>query len=1701
MFNIEGVHTMKKIKTTVYIVFFILSIFSCKRQGSIKDYIEKGFSKPIIEGDAHFKKQSIGDEGKLYVPSEEDIEAQFTIQNKYSQELTGVLEMPQDKKSLFNKSPEIIELTPTKMVIAFNFKESAEPQAGNNFLGESVGMTVKIFDKKTGRFLSTRTLTAGCNTPPPPINADTDITYNPADDAYVVTLPQGAGKHQDLREVKFTFSSSLKGEAQEPLTMHITDVNEQGKQHTLKVQGSAKWQLNDPKGQRTIKAVVYDRAGLRSPEKTNTTKRRFLDITLIPSNISISAKKANKEGVPVPSIKELDEFFGVGEWLNKDGYTVEYSDVPNLFYDQTSNKLKKTDGFVAGETYKVKVSLTQGATHSTPVFATYTINVVGSDSAEIDVSHSIIEDATSYPEGQKPLKFDFRTLDFMPDPTSGISTATVYVDYTTHETNLKVHIVAISEDCRGKNSDGSSWGLDAYKKDYNLILGKESDQSQSVQFTIVAENGAEKIYKIVFKREKTKEVTTQFEYASLLKNSKASVKISWNYDSATLHFDLGQIAPSQKMIVAKDAMIKFEIDAEEACKIESCESTFAHAIPPISGVSTSFSLKAEDNFTLTIKLKPEASVKWDGYLKPENACGYTMGKITYNDGSAEAVYTNISSEESYAVAKDNPVKFSIESPISEGFKIMHWKVNGDKIERNKTDGSISLSDDKKTLTIARAEAKDYVVSVATKASLPNGGKLIKENEFNVEDTTTYGTDFDGNQVKKLSFERTTFTDDGGKTVANIEVPYTGGATELKVSVVALSNFFEGIDWDSSTNAYAGTGWGQDHKDYTIEVREPAGSVTQLKFKIALKTNSSQYKEYVITFTRGNSVEVKVVAKEIPNLGDAPIAMLTMKHRDLSSGITLSVSDLEMKRNVGRGHVVKIMMEPKPYAKIAHIDIDPPGYSTPNTPGEFSFEVKGNVTLTFTFAPVTSVTWKDYKTPFEGKTWYETGTITYYTPNDGTITTVNPSDSPSDKHTYPVKNGRDVVFSISDLPAEYEVKEWMVNGQRVMPQPDQYEFSEDKTRFTIKNIQRGDYKVEVVAKKVPTYTITVTFEGLKGDYPHNLKLKAKYIGASDINHIPYQSNENKYVYNVKRGANVQFNLRDTTSGKQEYDIEEWKVDVGSLSGEGFEVSINNVDSDKNIKIKLKPYYIIKLTPILDAEAGMLVIYGDSNATNELNRATMSSPLVAVEEGGDLYFKASALGTDNMVVSYKINGEEKRDFFDNTKGVWKVDNESGKAIKLDIAPGDTFEMVVARVQRILLSISPENALTTHYEGDYTVEIEKLSQNGEHYLFPNRGGNKISLTSNDIKNADSSKYPIYITKGAKIKLEVKKLDESKEIGGWKKGDAYLESGDFNKDHHNPDIIIGKNPVEYTHDGNDYGDFDLRAIIRDKTNVLTVSMKDWFAKDKNWGSEIDNNDDVEVTIESKSESQNYIPFGKIDKNRPILEKRFKKNLKFKFDAKKYGTKETYLFAMWEADGDDVDNMKGNSIYQDTLSNVSLPNRNVKIIGYYTKELIVVMHPSEEAKASNESLEANLAPFQGQYGNTEVSVRKSEFINNHNLGLASQYTLPNNKTKTLHKWKHNGQNNPNKTVLISDLGSEEKRYIVLEFNKTGFPTNKTISWKYSYGYGNKIEDNLIEADSNNSMLEGNPRRIDNHKVMLGKPQFMKDKKYPILHIYLYKAS
>lgn len=1136
---------MKKINIAVYITLLVLSVFTCKRQASMKEYIEKGFAKPILEGDAHFTKEKTTDNGKIYVPSKEEIEVQFTVKNKYNQELTGEVEVPQDKKALFDKVPEIKELTATKVVIAFNFNQEAEPKETNQFVGESVGITVKIFEKRTGRFLSSQTITANCNTAPPSIKTD-DVMYKEETDEYLVTLPKGEGIHRDLKEVHFILSSTYSDEKAEPKVISIIDIGEQGKQCTLKIKGNEGWQLKHPGGQRNIKAIVYDRAGLKSDEndqEKSKTKRFFTSITLLPSSKDISVKKARETGVPIPKIAELEEFFNGDNWQNESGYSVEYSDSTPLGFEYDSKqKVFKNPNALAATTYKITVTLKQGALYSTPVEADFTIKVVGDNVAAIDQDSLIITDITNYPDGKPALQFDGSTLEF-PIDSYGVATATVNVPYTTFDTELSVKVEAVAEECKGQDEGSDTyWSPQQYKTEYIRKVGNEPDNRRSdIEFTITSPNGnVKQKYKISLVRETSPSVKIEFDKGLLPTGSTARAKMTWKYAKEEFAFTVGGVQ-DKYLTVGKNEYVDFDISVGDGVRIEECRSDFGHH--QIEGSGGNIRIQAVSNFKLNIKLKPESTVKWDNYLRPENKCGYTSGKITYGKGASETSYTPNTPDVGHAVIKGEPVKFKVEMLTTGQYKVEHWLVDGETISESKSDGSITLEEDKTLLTIKSADAKDYVVSVVTKRTspIPENEATINSEKSTIRDISTYSNE----DLRLKSFPNLQFSGSGTPLTQDVPVDYTGIDTTLRVHIEAGSRYCKGKDEN-------GTLWADSwKKDYDVVLDKDSDRIKELKFTIVAEDGVSE-KNYVLTFKRGESAEVNLKFEHEILSGSAKIAnaKISWDYAEKEINYNASGAPNEIALTVRKDSYVEIKIGVEEDVKVASCististhNTAPVNSTTKLAPkgGKITLKAVGSFTITTKLIPSAMVKWKDYRKEIqseEPKAGYTSGKIICERPNGSSPEELTPSNT-----YYAVKEGKPVTFKIEDLATETcFVEKWIVNNEDVTENTDKFHLNGEKTELKILSAE-GKYDVEVVVKRFCNVDVCL-FKGTPGHLPyelvadHKCEIKVKKIGdLIPLTPHAVDSNRSKYEYKkIKPGEALE--ITATLQNDSTYEIQSW-----------------------------------------------------------------------------------------------------------------------------------------------------------------------------------------------------------------------------------------------------------------------------------------------------------------------------------------------------------------------------------------------------------------------------------------------------------------------------------------------------------------------------------------------------------------------------------
>ncbi|MGP1521459.1 MAG: hypothetical protein ACTTIZ_08175 [Treponema sp.] len=709
------------------LVLILLTIFSSCKNRDFKDYIEQGFSKPIVE-DVSFSKSNIGDGNKLYVPSEEDIDVQFTIKNRYAKELTGSLQFDEAKKALFSTEPFIKDLTPTKMIVAFNFKEDAEPKAVNSFLGELVEVTASIFEKKTGRYLSSQKVKLGCNTPPLPIK-DSDIQYDAPNDKFIVTLPQEIRKHKDLKEVRFTLSDSLGNVAREAKVVSIALASEQGQAYTLEIKGSENWQLDPPVGQRRLKAIVYDKAGLKSGEKEGKPTRLFNAITLDPPNQSVVCSEL-KTGVPVPKIRELEEFANGDGWKNDSTYTVTYSSPGFTYYENESGGKKtgylKNESASEGASYTVTVKLEQGGILVNTRSTTYTISVNGDDTTELDEGAIKVEDVTTYNDEEQRLKFQPNSINFTTSSTTEVGK--LEIPYTGSETKLKVYIKAISEKCKGEDVGGSGtkWSPQ-HEKTYEITIPEASSSAEHIKFTITApDEHTSKSYDIEFTRGESVKVTLEFQNKPILTGSKniATGKVLWEaYREKTIEYNPDNASTNNKMeiTVRKDADVKFTITPIEGkgVKVKECSSNIGHnTTSVIPNGCEGLVLNASEDFTLTVLLRPEASVKWKNYQAPTPTYhpGYTGGKINYKSPDGTKTNFNLTGkDQGRAVKSGDPATFELVGFNAGTHFVEKWIVkHGDVTDEVTSNGdNYELEASNSTLKIVKVEG-EYEVEVVVK---------------------------------------------------------------------------------------------------------------------------------------------------------------------------------------------------------------------------------------------------------------------------------------------------------------------------------------------------------------------------------------------------------------------------------------------------------------------------------------------------------------------------------------------------------------------------------------------------------------------------------------------------------------------------------------------------------------------------------------------------------------------------------------------------------------------------------------------------------------------------------------------------------------------------------------------------------------------------------------------------------------------------
>lgn len=728
-------------KRFVNIALLLCVFISCSNR-DLKEYLNQGFATPTFENDVYFSDCAEGEGKKIYVPSGKDVKVRLAITNTYNKELRATLTFPEADAYLFKKVPCITNLDFTSLIISFEFKKDAEPEASNGFLGMSVPIELKLFDVKRGRHLGTRVIKANCNTAPLAID-ESAITYDLQEDEYTIHLPKNEGKHNDLKEVRLELSTKQGNGEVKHKVVSIDKAEEQDKDYVLKVKDF----LQQASGMREIKVTVFDKAGIPSTVKNKKGELIFLNITLQPSTKQIDIEESRKKGICVPEIKELKEYFKEAKDWKDAEYKVEYV-LPagkGFVYDEESNTIKNTSAVIGEHEVKVILKDSLGNTAETD----YMVTIISGESAELNKAELKIIDETDY-TGKigKALVLDVSTINFVKNPIECVGSITI--PYTSYDTDLKLKVVAFDEEAHVQNL--SETGLiGTNKKEITTFLLKDSNSEASISFKIVSKYGHDtKNYKINFKRGLSVKVSLELT-AEILSGYNGGGKITLEWDYGIVEHKDTDFATFTH--VAKNVRLKFVVKANEESKIGSIVSNATgHVINGAGKREINFNLEAKNDFKITVQFSPETTVKWINYKANGISEGYSSGSMAYDKNGATGSQVPTIVSNLFVVPKGCNMTFTI-SGLLPSYDVKEWKVNNESV--TKTRDFYELQNNKCTLIVKNVE-ENLIVSVVTEIKIfrvnwsVNGGvgASIEAKKGNEIVTSTYDIEKGGSMTFK-----------------------------------------------------------------------------------------------------------------------------------------------------------------------------------------------------------------------------------------------------------------------------------------------------------------------------------------------------------------------------------------------------------------------------------------------------------------------------------------------------------------------------------------------------------------------------------------------------------------------------------------------------------------------------------------------------------------------------------------------------------------------------------------------------------------------------------------------------------------------------------------------------------------------------------------------------------------------------------------
>lgn len=672
-------------RKVLVLMFFILAFLSCKSKNTLQDYINKGFYKPSINNSINLIPQSIGDGGNIYVPSGREINFSLKLDNKYDVPLKVNVIVPDEKKHLFEKLPEVKNIETKIIELSFEFKAEAEPSGSNNFLGESVPIEIIIHNRENEREFHRLSVDLNCNTSPLSI-LDSAITYNEENDEFVIHTPKNTGIHNDLKELIIELSTE-KDSQKYKQNFSIANVAEQDQDIVLQVKDL----LSKPSSKRKIKVIVKDKAGLLSEQIVKDSgAKKFTSITLVPPTFNVTKKLSIEDGFAPPKIKELHNFFQKKEDWESSGYKVEYDVTGTPFeYNKTKDLFFNKQAGLGS--FLITIILKQPL--HPDVNSTWSVTITAKNDANLATEGILIEDKTNYSmfsniKELKPLS-SIKNLLFTTD-SSGVKIAICDIDYTDFDTNLKVSLKTNDDQAK----IGKEGGVDLTNSyEESIELEKHAGSLKDITFIITAEDDSIQKYKIVFKRKPSVQVSIKIEFDhGTLTTEKAKLEAEWDYGKTSTKKDI------VSFFIAQGKDVDFNINLPNDWKIEKVFSSFIpHGLS--DGKANRYTLTASADFILTLKIKPQVVVSWEVVAGDSNGI-FSSANIDGKELNSQPNKITATRDGSSAIFVVQP---------NAGYRVKEWLINGNKVISNTQ--NIRLEDDNKTLKLYDMQT-NVVVSVS-----------------------------------------------------------------------------------------------------------------------------------------------------------------------------------------------------------------------------------------------------------------------------------------------------------------------------------------------------------------------------------------------------------------------------------------------------------------------------------------------------------------------------------------------------------------------------------------------------------------------------------------------------------------------------------------------------------------------------------------------------------------------------------------------------------------------------------------------------------------------------------------------------------------------------------------------------------------------------------------------------------------------------